>query len=63
MNNLKTAKEQDQGSAMTPAIVRSFNKATVSGSETSGVVNQWTYLSNGGPVVAGERLDFVELAV
>ena len=35
-------------------------KATVSGSETSGVVNQWTYLSNGGPVVAGERLDFVE---
>ena len=35
-------------------------KATVSGAETSGSVNQWTYLSDGGPVIAGERLDFVE---
>ena len=35
-------------------------KATVSGAETSGSVNQWTYLSDGGPLIAGERLDFVE---
>ncbi len=35
-------------------------KATVSGSETPGSVNQWTYLANGGPVIAGEQLDFVE---
>jgi Flp pilus assembly pilin Flp len=34
-------------------------KATVSGAE-SGLVNQWMYLSDGGPVIAGERLDFAE---
>jgi hypothetical protein len=35
-------------------------KATTSGDETSGSVNQWVYLANGGPVVAGRSLDFVE---
>jgi len=35
-------------------------KATVSGAETSGFVNQWAYLQNGGPVIAGQPLDFVE---
>jgi hypothetical protein len=35
-------------------------KATASGAETSGLVNQWTYLVDGGPVIAGEHLDFVE---
>jgi len=35
-------------------------KATLTGAETAGAVNQWTYLANGGPVVAGEPLDFVE---
>jgi Flp pilus assembly pilin Flp len=35
-------------------------KATVSGGETSGSVNQWAYVKDGGPAIAGERLDFVE---
>ena len=35
-------------------------KATTSGAETPGFVNQWAYLANGGPVIAGERLDFVQ---
>ena len=35
-------------------------KATLSGAETSGFVNQWGYVSDGGPVIAGEPLDFVE---
>jgi hypothetical protein len=35
-------------------------KATTSGDETSGSVNQWVYLANGGPVVAGRSLDFIE---
>jgi hypothetical protein len=35
-------------------------KATASGAETIGSVNQWVYLSNGGPVIAGQNLDFVE---
>jgi hypothetical protein len=35
-------------------------KATASGGETSGSVNQWVYLESGGPVIAGQALDFVE---
>jgi len=35
-------------------------KATASGAETAGSVNQWAYLSNGGPVIGGQPLDFVE---
>lgn len=35
-------------------------KATASGDETSDLVNVWTYQSNGGPVVDGQALDFVQ---
>jgi hypothetical protein len=35
-------------------------KATASGAETSGSVNQWVYAENGGPAIAGQNLDFVE---
>ena len=35
-------------------------KATITGTETSGAVNLWTYLANGGPLVGGERIDFAE---
>ncbi|HYR94395.1 MAG TPA: TadE/TadG family type IV pilus assembly protein [Methylomirabilota bacterium] len=35
-------------------------KATASGAETSGSVNQWVYALNGGPLIAGQNLDFVE---
>jgi len=35
-------------------------KSTASGSETSGLVNVWTYQLNGGPVVDGDNLDFVQ---
>ena len=34
-------------------------KATSSGAEVSGVVNQFTYQLNGGPVVDGQQTDFV----
>jgi hypothetical protein len=35
-------------------------KSTSSGSETSGFANQWIYAANAGPLIAGQRLDFVE---
>jgi hypothetical protein len=35
-------------------------KATSTGTETSGLVNVWTYRLNGGPVVDGQALDFVQ---
>jgi len=35
-------------------------KSTSSGSETSGLVNVWTYQLNGGPVIDGDNLDFVQ---
>src|SRR3989475_3967232 len=35
-------------------------KSTSSGSEISGLVNVWTYQLNGGPVVDGDNLDFVQ---
>ena len=35
-------------------------KAMASGVETAGSVNQWVYQASGGPVVAGQRLDFIE---
>ena len=35
-------------------------KSTSSGTETSGLVNVWTYQLNGGPVVDGDNLDFVQ---
>ena len=41
------------------AEIRLF-KATSTGAETSGRVNSWTYVLNGGPVVGGDPLDFVE---
>lgn len=38
-------------------------KATPSGEETSGAANRWTYSLDGGPLVAGDPLDFVEYSV
>src|SRR5207249_2103561 len=35
-------------------------KSTTTGAETSGAVNQWAYLADGGPLIGAERLDFVE---
>ena len=35
-------------------------KSTLSGAETAGLVNVWTYQLNGGPVVDGDALDFVQ---
>ena len=35
-------------------------KSTSTGAETAGLVNRWTYSLNGGPLIAGDRLDFVE---
>jgi hypothetical protein len=35
-------------------------KATLSGGETAGKVNVWTYKLNGGPVIDGQALDFKE---
>jgi hypothetical protein len=35
-------------------------KATATGAETAGAVNVWTYSLNGGPVVDGQPLDFVQ---
>ena len=35
-------------------------KATSTGAEVSGAVDQWTYQWNGGPTVDGDRLDFVQ---
>jgi hypothetical protein len=35
-------------------------KATSTGAETTGLVNVWTYQLNGGPVVDGDPLDFVQ---
>jgi TadE-like protein len=35
-------------------------KATSTGTETSALVNVWTYRLNGGPVVDGQALDFVQ---
>jgi len=35
-------------------------KSTSTGTETSGLVNVWTYSLNGGPVVDGDPLDFVQ---
>ena len=34
-------------------------KATSTGTETPGLINTWTYQSNGGPVIDGQQLDFV----
>jgi len=38
-------------------------KSTATGAETSGIANQWIYAANGGPLIAGQRLDFVEQSV
>jgi len=35
-------------------------KSTVSGAEAAGFANQWVYAANAGPLIAGQRLDFVE---
>lgn len=35
-------------------------KATATGAETAGLVNSWTYQLNGGPVIDGQALDFVQ---
>ena len=35
-------------------------KATATGAETAGAVNVWSYSLNGGPVVDGQPLDFVQ---
>jgi hypothetical protein len=35
-------------------------KATATGAETAGAVNVWTYSLNGGPVVDGQPLDFMQ---
>ena len=35
-------------------------KAATSGAETPDFVNQWAYQADGGPLIAGERLDFVQ---
>ena len=35
-------------------------KSTSGGSETAGQVNVWTYRQNGGPVIDGQALDFVQ---
>lgn len=35
-------------------------KATATGAESPGYANRWTYALNGGPLIAGERLDFAE---
>jgi TadE-like protein len=35
-------------------------KPTPTGTETAGLVNVWTYQLNGGPVVDGQALDFVQ---
>jgi Flp pilus assembly protein TadG len=35
-------------------------KPTPAGTETSGFVNVWTYQLNGGPIVDGQPLDFVQ---
>jgi hypothetical protein len=35
-------------------------KSTLTGAETAGLVNVWTYQLNGGPVVDGDALDFVQ---
>lgn len=35
-------------------------KSTASGAETSGFANQWVYSADAGPLIAGQRLDFVE---
>jgi hypothetical protein len=35
-------------------------KSTATGAETTGLVNVWTYQLNGGPVIDGDALDFVQ---
>jgi len=35
-------------------------KATATGAETAGMANVWTYMLNGGPVIDGQQLDFVQ---
>jgi hypothetical protein len=35
-------------------------KATATGAETAGAINVWTYSLNGGPVIDGQPLDFVQ---
>ena len=35
-------------------------KSTLAGAETTGLVNVWTYQLNGGPIVDGQALDFVQ---
>jgi hypothetical protein len=34
-------------------------KSTSTGAETAGLINRWNYSLNGGPMVDGQRLDFV----
>jgi Flp pilus assembly protein TadG len=34
-------------------------KSTATGAETAGLINTWTYQLDGGPMVDGQRLDFV----
>lgn len=35
-------------------------KATAAGAETAGLINTWNYQLNGGPVIDGQQLDFVQ---
>jgi hypothetical protein len=35
-------------------------KATATGGETAGAINVWSYSLNGGPVIDGQALDFVQ---
>ena len=35
-------------------------KATATGTETAGAVNVWSYSLNGGPIIDGQALDFVQ---
>jgi hypothetical protein len=44
------------------SVIRIY-KSTASGGETLGVANQWIYAANAGPLIAGQRLDFVEQSV
>lgn len=37
-------------------------KATATGDEAAGFVNVWTYQNNGGPIVDGDALDFVNVS-
>jgi hypothetical protein len=51
-----------QGARVSLADVSAIRiyKSTPSGAETSGFANQWIYALDSGPLIAGQRLDFVQ---